>query len=270
MASHNLVVYRGRLLSWWFQRRTELLAPEASILRRLGPGLSNAEILDIGVGGGRTTAHLVRLSPKYTGIDYSPRMISRCKARYPALSFEVCDARDLSRFGDGRFDLVLFSFNGLDYVSHPERLKVLGEIRRLLSKGGAFIFSSHNRDFARTKRPWDLTHLPLGISPVRNPLKFFGRVVSYPIGIKNYVVNRRREWHSEEYAILNDAANNYQMLTYCISVERQIAQLTSAGYAAIDVVGFDGRWLPPTEYGECREDPFLYYVCRRDGSRAER
>src|SRR5580700_386044 len=87
IARHNLGIYRGRLLSWRFRRRTELLAPEASILRRLGPSLTGSEVLDIGVGGGRTSAHLVQLGVKYTGIDYSPSMIARCKSRYPALEF---------------------------------------------------------------------------------------------------------------------------------------------------------------------------------------
>ncbi len=263
MASHNLRVYGGRLLSWRFQRRTELLASEASILRRLGAEFSNAEILDVGVGGGRTTAHLAQLSAKYTGIDYSPRMIAACRARYPTLAFEVCDARNLSRFADGRFGLVFFSLNGIDYVGHRERLEVLRETFRVLSTKGAFIFSSHNRDAALTKRPWKLSRLPFGVNPIKKPLNFLERLVSYPIAIGNYLLNRRHERQSEEYAILNDSANDYQMLTYYISIERQIAQLKSTGYTAIDVVGFDGRRLSPSEYGGCKKDPFLHYVCRR-------
>lgn len=261
LASHNLAVYRARLLSWWFQRRTELLPAETSILRKLGPALSDAEVLDIGVGGGRTTAHLVRRGVRYTGIDYSPEMIARCKSRYPALTFEVCDARDLSRFGSGRFDFVLFSFNGLDYVSHAERLAVLDEIRRVLSQSGTFAFSSHNRDFGATKRPWAPTHLPFGINPLGDPLKFFGRIASYPVGIGNYFLNRKHERYNDEYAILNDAANNYQMLTYCISVEKQLVQLRRADFSAVEIVGIDGRWLTASEYGRCTEDPYLYYVC---------
>ena len=188
-------------------------------------------------------------------------MIARCKARYPTLSFKICGASDLSQFRDGCFDLVLFSFNGIDSISHRERLKVLREIKRILSKGGTFAFSSHNRDFADTARPWDATLL-LRKSPLSNPLKFLVRIVCYPIGIKNHLVNRKLEWQAEDYAIRNDLANNYQMLFYCISVEKQIAQLETAGYSAIDVVSCDGRWLPALGYRECVEDPYLYYVCR--------
>lgn len=263
LASHNLAVYRGRLLSWWFQRRTDLLPAESSIMRKLGPALSDAEVLDIGVGGGRTTAHLIRLGVRYTGIDYSPQMIARCKVRYPAVAFELCDARDLSRFAAGRFDFVLFSFNGIDFVSHPERFAVLDEIRRVLSNNGIFVFSSHNRDFADVKRPWALSHLPFGVNPLRDPLKFFTRIACYPIGIGNYLRNHKHERQNDEYAILNDLANNYQMLTYCISVEKQLAQLRRAGFAAVEVVGIDGHWLTASEYSRCTKDSYLYYVCRR-------
>jgi SAM-dependent methyltransferase len=262
ISTHNLGVYRGRLLSWWFKRRTDLFAPEVSILERLGPGLRGAEVLDIGVGGGRTTAHLVRLGLKYTGIDYSPQMIARCRTRYPAQTFEVCDARDLSRFAAGRFDLVFFSFNGIDYVSHVERLRVLEEIRRVLSRRGALVFSSHNREFKALQRPWALSHLPLRVNPFTNPLKFAAKAASYPVGIVNHLANRNAEWQGADYAILNDAANNYQMLTYCISVEKQIVQLREAAYDAVEVIGFDGRWLSASEYCGCTTDPYLYYICR--------
>ena len=262
ISTHNLAVYRGRLLSWWFKRRTDLLAPEVSILDRIRPKLAGAEVLDIGVGGGRTTAHLIRLGVKYTGIDYSPQMIERCKTRYPSVDFEVCDARDLSRFAAGRFDLIFFSFNGIDYVSHEERIAVLGEMRRSLCAGGTLVFSSHNREFSETQRPWSLSHLPLTVNPITSPLKFAAKLASYPIGIVNHLTNRKDQWQGDEYAILNDAANNYQMLTYCISVGKQIAQLESAGFESVEVVGFDGRWLRSSEYNRCQTDPFLYYMCR--------
>ena len=49
------------------------------------------------------------------------------------------------KYKDERFDIVFFSFNGLDYV-YPEgrRVVALKEIERVLKKGGYFIYSSHN------------------------------------------------------------------------------------------------------------------------------
>jgi ubiquinone/menaquinone biosynthesis C-methylase UbiE len=262
IASHNLAVYSGRLLSWRFQRRTELFAPEASILQRLGARFTDGNILDIGVGGGRTTAHLLKISRNYTGIDYSPRMIARCLNRYPELPFAVCDARDLSRFDDEVFDLVFFSFNGIDYIGHEDRITVLREIFRVLSKGGVFVFSTHNRDFNARRSPWDPTRLPLRVNPFSQPLRWLARIYDYFAGIANYVLSHRHDQQCEDYVICTDEGNNYRMLTYFISMRKQTEQLEKIGYRFIEVVGLDGSWLSACEYDRCR-DPFLYYVGRR-------
>src|SRR5262249_57507217 len=55
------------------------------------------------------------------------------------------DAFDLSFLGKDRFDLVLFSFNGIDYVTQDKRLRVLSEVRaRLRGRDSLFLFSSHS------------------------------------------------------------------------------------------------------------------------------
>lgn len=75
-------------------------------------------ILDLGVGGGRTTPYLSSLSRNYVGVDYSQEMIRVCRKKFPGKRFIVLDASDLSSFEDSSFDAVVFSFNGLDYL-HP-------------------------------------------------------------------------------------------------------------------------------------------------------
>src|SRR5690606_12109488 len=106
--------------------------------------MAGKRILDIGVGGGRTTPYLLDVSRDYIGVDYAPKMIKKCRAQYPSVTFEVCDARDLSHFGPASFDLIFFSFNGIDYVDHADRIKILCEVRRVLTDQGAFVFSAHN------------------------------------------------------------------------------------------------------------------------------
>jgi ubiquinone/menaquinone biosynthesis C-methylase UbiE len=62
-------------------------------------------------------------------------MIKTCQKRYQRsprkLSFEVADARAMKSFEDSYFDLVLFSFNGIDYMNYEDRLTALQEIRPL-------------------------------------------------------------------------------------------------------------------------------------------
>jgi ubiquinone/menaquinone biosynthesis C-methylase UbiE len=103
------------------------------------------QILDLGVGGGRTTPFLSQLASQYVGVDYSEKMIQACQNRFPELQFAMADAANLSQFSDASFDAVVFSFNGVDYL-YPDhnRLACFQECRRVLKDGGIFIFSSHN------------------------------------------------------------------------------------------------------------------------------
>src|SRR5580704_5064508 len=72
---------------------------------------SGSSILDLGVGGGRTTAYLAARAAHYIGLDYSEAMIKACQTKFPHLEFRVADAADLSAFPDESFDVVVFSFN---------------------------------------------------------------------------------------------------------------------------------------------------------------
>jgi ubiquinone/menaquinone biosynthesis C-methylase UbiE len=112
----------------------------------LRPGMS---IMDLGVGGGRTTPYLSSIASGYVGADYSEEMIRVCRSKFPHLRFDVADAADLSQFADGSFDAVVFSFNGVDQlVPDEKREDCLRECHRVLKAGGVYIFSSHN--------PWSL------------------------------------------------------------------------------------------------------------------
>lgn len=241
-----------------YEKYSELQPPEETILSELQSEMTGKRILDIGVGAGRTTPHLLKLSKDYIGIDYSPQMVERCQTQYPSTAFDVCDARDLSRFRSGSFDLVIFSFNGIDYVDHGSRLKILNEVRRVLAERGAFVFSSHNRDTS-IRRPWDLSHLS-SVNPFMKPLRFAKRSVLYTLGIVNGIRNIKKESSCEDYAIINDEAHEYTLLTYYISIRSQIKQLKDIGFGKIDVFGLDGKtvdWERTTN-----RDPWIYYLCR--------
>ncbi len=102
-------------------------------------------ILDLGVGGGRTTPYLAHRASRYVGVDYAPAMVKACQAKFPSLEFVVADAANLSIFPDASFDAVVFAFNGIDYVlPEQSRRNCFGHIHRVLKAGGVLIFSSHN------------------------------------------------------------------------------------------------------------------------------
>src|SRR5205809_745633 len=120
----NQYVYHRSKVAAQYSQQSYLEPSEEIILHLLLPDLPNARMLDLGVGGGRTTLHFAKWAKEYVGADYSPSMIAQCQRRfsgYPAhLSFRVCDARSMGMFETGSFDFTLFSFNGIDSVSHED------------------------------------------------------------------------------------------------------------------------------------------------------
>lgn len=94
-------------------------------------------VLDIGTGTGRLAefvADLIGAQGSVTGIDPLESRIAIARLRQSkTLTFATGHAEDLSRFGDGQFDVVY-----LNSVFHwiAEKDRALREIRRVLKPGG--------------------------------------------------------------------------------------------------------------------------------------
>lgn len=103
-------------------------------------------VLDIGCGTGRIARAMCRMGAVVDACDLSVDAIDEFKrdAREGEISVHVADARSLP-FQDGEFDLVIFGFNGLDFL-HPEteRSTCVREMARVLKDPGVCIISSHN------------------------------------------------------------------------------------------------------------------------------
>ena len=95
---------------------------------------NGAAALDLCCGPGNVTEALVARGCITTGLDFSPAMIDRARARVPAATFRQGDAQDLP-FEDGSFDIVVSNF-GICHV--PDQPKALSEVRRVLRTGGRF------------------------------------------------------------------------------------------------------------------------------------
>ena len=258
--------YETGVVAARYATRSGLQPAEAAILERHHHDIAGQRILDLGVGGGRTTPFLLELSTNYIGVDYSREMIERCRRRFPDVSFDVADARDLSRYPDSSFDFALFSHSGIDAIEHDGRLEVLSEVRRVLSDGGLFVFSSHNRNY-RIPKPWALDHFSGSLG---DPLRFGMRAASYPVGIVNYLRLVHRAEARDEYCMSVDSAYRYSLIHYRIDAAAQKAQLERAGFCDIAVIDVDGRRLGWREAQSRERDPWLQYTCRRKGERRRR
>lgn len=103
-------------------------------------------VLDIGIGGGRTTGLLRPMAGDYVGIDISPKMIAAAKLRFPAATLHCLDARAMTGLENRSFDIAFFSCAGLDAMDLAGRRAILGEARRVLRPQGLFVFSSFNNE----------------------------------------------------------------------------------------------------------------------------
>src|SRR3989344_8531439 len=168
-----------------------------------------ARVLDLGCGTGRTTLYIYRnvadSQPRGEGIGVDPAesMIERGKELHPELDLRVGDARKLE-FPDNHFDLVFFSFNGLDNLFPiSERERAIAEIKRVLKSGGVFAYSSHN-SLALPHTAHGLLDLvrnipKLRIGPhYRNINQGFGKLVQY----YNNVWNEERRIKSSGLTLL--------------------------------------------------------------------
>jgi SAM-dependent methyltransferase len=134
-----------------------LLRSEAAALTFCFPaGLSDKSFLDLGCGGGRTTAVLQARGARVIGVDASTALIDAARALFPQVDFRVGRAEVLT-FADASFDCVLVAGNSLDYIdSKNARLQALREIRRVLRPNGWCVMSHHNMGAWLFKLPrWD-------------------------------------------------------------------------------------------------------------------
>jgi ubiquinone/menaquinone biosynthesis C-methylase UbiE len=71
----NKITYKESDVVEYYSKQTNLQPPEETILNLFKGSLSEMKMLDIGVGGGRTTVHFAQLVKTYEAIDYSEEMI---------------------------------------------------------------------------------------------------------------------------------------------------------------------------------------------------
>lgn len=234
----------------------DLQKPEKTILRLLQAAPSKRRVLDIGVGGGRTT-NFFSESRDYIGIDYSADMITACRERFSEaqhVQFSVCDARDMRMFMDHFFDFVLFSFNGIDNVEHDDRLRVFREVRRVLRPKGWFAFSSHNLQSAS-----ELFQYFPGGPPSWPPWRW--ALISLTNAKRRALNPRRFDLLNQDYAILNDWVYGRRLSTYFVKPRCQIEQLTGIGFSNLRYFSLKTGIEISSAQLENNRDPWLYYLC---------
>lgn len=236
----------------------DLFPAERVIRERLETWLSGKRMLDVGVGGGRTTPHFAPLVDSYVGVDYSSTLIEVCKRQVAGtssnVSMAVADVRDLRRFGSGSFDFVLFSFNGIDSISHVDRVGALGELHRVCSSTGLLCFSSHN--ICAVDRLFDWRERSHGPAAARM------RELIWQ-GALRLLNPSLQEMQRQPYAAIRDGCLQFRVRNLYVRPSEQIRQLRVAGFKDVEAYGFGGQPIPLDQIDHARSI-FLYYLAAPD------
>lgn len=227
------------------------------------PRTGRGRVLDIGVGGGRTAQLLRDVASDYIGVDYTPEMVELCRKNHPDLRFEHMDARDLSAFSDGSFDLIVFSYNGIDSVDAAGRLAVMREAARVLASGGAFVFSTFHRGWRGFEHRIDYRRLEWTSNPVRLGL----RTLRYVEGRISGTLRQRRlrplEQRDGEHAIMLHGAHDFGVMVYATTPAQVRSQLAEAGFAMPALVlDLDGK---PIGAAASAEHEYFHVVAHKPG-----
>jgi SAM-dependent methyltransferase len=235
---------------------------ERNLLLRYGHSLSEMHMLDLGVGTGRTGYTFAPLVDRYVGFDYAPRMLERARALlHDAAELVLGDARDLSPIRESAdyegFDLVLFSFCGIDAVEHADRLDILSQVHAVLKPGGHFLFSAHSLNTLplSTEMPWSTTgpqSLPRRVNRRRREV-LYARQARRSNRELDLAAARQRGW-----VIFRDPAHDFQLRVYYVDPEEQVAQLHEAGFQVDAVFDLRGAEVELPYRGR---DSWLDYLC---------
>jgi ubiquinone/menaquinone biosynthesis C-methylase UbiE len=237
-----------------YRKANDLLGPEQTIIEKFKNQWPNWRVLDIGIGTGRTTQYFAPICKEYIGVDYAEAMVEASKKDFAHLGdhvkIQLGDVRSMPEFETGYFDFVMFSYNGLDSISHEERLQALAEMKRVCKKGGYLFFSSHN-----------LQYIPnmYKIRHKNNPLYLAYRF--YRLGKLLYHNGLPGKYNNLDYAIITDDVHQFRMKHYYARPQVVVAQLENTGLKNI-------RVFPAKTAGEIdlqrlnavAEHPWLHYL----------
>jgi ubiquinone/menaquinone biosynthesis C-methylase UbiE len=233
----------------------KLQKPERTILDMLKDRLPNMRMLDLGVGGGRTTVHFAPLVAEYVGSDYAENMVDACRERFPDaedhVSFEVIDATDMSGAPNDYFDFILFSYNSIDSVAAEDREKVFAEAIRVGKKGGYFAFSTHNLRYL----PWMYR------------LKWHKRWQDFVYQFYRsfmliYYNGLPGKYKKIDYAVIRDGLEHFSLNIYYTKPKRQIEILKKAGFKKIRTYSIKtGAEVPHNQLSALTREAWVYYLC---------
>lgn len=251
---NNSTLYNSTKSVNKYTKAYKIQKPEQEFINFLWDAIKDMSLLDLWVWWWRTTLHFAHRVKSYTWTDIAPRLVNWCKKRFfhnKEFSFIVCDASNLKDFWNDSYDIVLFSFNGIDYLDFESREKCLGEVYRVLKKWWYFFFSSHN-----------ILSFPslFWIQKTYNPIKICWRIFRF--FMLKFLNDKYESLMKKWKCIINDGSWWYKLKTAYIHPELQIADLVQAWFTNVSQFSiFDWKKITK-DLSEAQEDR-IYYLAQK-------
>jgi SAM-dependent methyltransferase len=149
----TLTGYRRWAATYDNEPRNSLFDCDEPVMHEIIDALPPADALDAACGTGRYAEHLASRGHRVVGVDSSPEMLGRARARVPSGEFILGDLRRLP-IADRCVDLVVSSL-ALSHV--PALPPVMAEFARVLRPGGHLVISdAHHEIVIRGSAPYAL------------------------------------------------------------------------------------------------------------------
>lgn len=136
--------YRQWAATYDGEPRNSLFDADEPVMHEIIDAVPPGDTLDAACGTGRFAEYLAGRGHRVTGVDSSPDMLRRARARVPSGEFVVGDLNHLP-LADNSVDLVV---TGLAMTHVPALAPVMAEFARVLRPGGQLAMSSAHHEIA--------------------------------------------------------------------------------------------------------------------------
>lgn len=195
----------------WYKTRDHIQGGEEKILKILQQTLSKKDsMLDIGIGGGRTTIHFSNLFQNYLGIDIADNYLTFLRKKFPLCKFHIENILTFNT--EDIYNFILFSHNGIDCLHNiNDYLKVIRKMYDLCSKDGYIAFSSHNilSKKYHIKNAQMLTNVPTHEIYKETCVNTGGISIIYSNPI--YILNFLKELHFSKIVVIDRDGNEINL-----------------------------------------------------------
>jgi uncharacterized protein YceH (UPF0502 family) len=116
---------------------------ETWLLDRVAAHAARQPVVEVGSGPGHVTAYLAGDGADATGIDLSPAMVAQARQRFPGVSFEVGDLRQLSRPATASGWAAVVAWYSLIHLAGSELPDALAALVRPVAPGGWLVLGLH-------------------------------------------------------------------------------------------------------------------------------